>query len=163
MSAQARHPALMHPLGCDPLAGIYRTKPPPAQEQKQLPRAHTSQMPLRLLASPRRWNWAQRTAWEISKMQPEEGMENLKFSVTDGWKTLPLEACREHQTKQLGDGGVGGEVPPGPTHGCLVTPPPTTLSLWVNLLEHNIDPSTHLVKYEKIHHLLLTSQVTLSL
>lgn len=96
-------------------------------------------------------------------MQPEEGMENLKFSVTDGWKTLPSEACREHQSKQLGDGGVCGEVPPGPTHGCLATPPPTTLSLWVNLLECNIDPSTQLVKYEKIHHLLLASQVTPSL
>lgn len=41
-------------------------------------------------------------------------MENLKFFVTDRWKMPSSEACREHQTKQLGEEGDIGRCHQGP-------------------------------------------------
>lgn len=61
-------------------------------------------------------------------MQPEEGIENLKFPVTDG--RCPPGSLQGASEQAAGAGRVGGEVLPGPTHGCLfVTFTPMTSSL----------------------------------
>lgn len=83
------------------------------------------------------------------------GMENLKLPVTAGrcppWTNLQV-AFKTSSWRGL---------PPWPTHSLLSDQPhPNFIAVGApSGVQHT--PGTHLVKHEKIHHLLLENQVTL--
>lgn len=80
-------------------------------------------------------------------MQPEESMKT-RSSVTDTWKMPISEACWWHSNQAAAS-----------SHSVLKAPPPDFITVADGPLDCTTFPGDQSVKYEKIHHLLLTGQL----